>query len=46
VIPSALAVLRLMISSTFVCLLHRQVGWLLAFENPAGVRIYFERSLK
>ena len=35
--PSALAVLRLMISSTLVDLLDRQVGRLLAVENAAGV---------
>ena len=35
--PSALAVLRLMISSTFVACCDRQVGWLLALENAAGV---------
>ena len=35
--PSALAVVRLMISSTFVALLHRQVGRFLALENSAGV---------
>ena len=35
--PSALAVLRLMTSSTLVDLLDRQVGRLLALENPAGV---------
>ena len=35
--PSALAVLRLMISSTFVSLLDWQVRRLLAFENAAGV---------
>ena len=35
--PSALAVLRLMISSTLVGLLHRQVGRLLALEDAAGV---------
>ncbi len=35
--PSALAVLRLMINSTFVELLDRQVGRLLAFQNPADV---------
>ena len=35
--PSALAVLRLMTSSIFVDCYDRQVGWLLALENPAGV---------
>ena len=35
--PSALAVLRLMTSSTFVACCDRQVGRLLALENPAGV---------
>ena len=35
--PSALAVLRLMYSLTFVDLLDRQVGGPLALENPAGI---------
>ena len=35
--PSALAVLRLMTSSNLVGLLDRQVGRLLALENPAGI---------
>ena len=37
VMPSALAVLRLMIISTLVDLLDRQVGRLVALENAAGV---------
>ena len=35
--PSALAVLRLMSSSTFRGLFDRKVGRLLSLENPAGV---------
>ena len=35
--PSAFAVFMLMIISTFVDLLDRQIGRLLALENPAGV---------
>src|SRR5215831_475318 len=34
--PSALAVLRLMTNSIFVKL-HRQIGWLFAFEDATGV---------
>src|SRR4029453_19258986 len=37
VIPSCLAVLRLITSSTFVILLDRQVGWTLTLQNPTGV---------
>ena len=37
VMPSALAVFRLMIQFDFRCLLDRQVGGLVALENPAGI---------
>jgi hypothetical protein len=35
--PSALAALRLMIGLEFCGLYDRQVSWLLALKNPAGV---------